>query len=150
MMVNEREKGKTEFDDILFKISQVFSNWSDEGSSMPNSNDENSLFPTFQKINAIERLINLFIRLNQLNSPSEDLRECLNHLTLSVCIFFHGQTPLVSFGPALEYCDKMRKLPPSEGANFPKVASISWDNMVYPENVLAEWKKNKIQKMLEI
>jgi hypothetical protein len=139
---NEREKGKTEFDDILCEISRVFYIWSAKGFIKPNSNNENSLFPTFQKINTIERLTNLFIRLKQLNSPSEDLRKCLNLLTLSVCLLFYGRTPLVSLGPVLEYCDEMRKLPtPSEGFNYPENASDSWNDMKNPENVLAKWKK---------
>jgi hypothetical protein len=56
MIANEREKGKTEFDNILDGVSQAFYNLSVKGFSMPNSNNENSLFPTFQKINTIERM----------------------------------------------------------------------------------------------
>jgi hypothetical protein len=48
----------------------------------------------------------------------------------------------VSLGPVLEYCDKMKKLPtPSKGFDFPKQASLSWNIMKNPENVLAQWKK---------
>jgi hypothetical protein len=142
MIASEREKGKIEFDLILCEASRVFSNFSLEGSNMPDSNNENSLFQTFQEINTIERLNNLFIRFKQLNSPSEKLKKCLNNLALAVCRFFSGRTPLVLSGPVLEYCDEMRKLPsPSEGFDYVENASISWDNMVNPETVLAEWKK---------
>jgi hypothetical protein len=42
----------------------------------------------------------------------------------------------VSFGTVLEYCDEMRKLPsPSEGYDFPKKASISWNKMKNPHNL---------------
>jgi hypothetical protein len=141
MISNEREKGKTEFNHILNGVSKVLYNLSLEGSITPNSNIENSVFPTFQKINTIERLINLFIRLKPLNSPSEGLRNCLNYLSLSVCLLFRGQTPLVSSGTVLEYCDEMRKLPsPSEGYDFPKVAFISWDNLKNPDNVLGKFR----------
>jgi hypothetical protein len=136
MMVNEIEKGKMEFDRILREVSFVFHFW------LAKSNNEKTLFLTFQKINTIERMINFFIRVKQLNSPSENLRECLNRLALSVCLLFHGRAPLVSAAPVLEYCDKMRKSPPpSEGYNFPENISISWNNMKNPENVLSEWKK---------
>jgi hypothetical protein len=38
----------------------------------------------------------------------------------------------------------MRRLPtPSQGYDFPEMATISWYNMKNPENVLAEWKKIK-------
>jgi hypothetical protein len=142
MIGNEREKGKTEFDDILCEVSGVFYNLSVKGSNMPNSNNENSFSPSFQKINTIEKLNDLFIRLKKLNSPSVNLRNCLNYLTLFVCFLFRGRTPPVSFGPVLEHCDKMRKLQkPAEGYKFPEAASISWNNMVNPENVLAECKK---------
>jgi hypothetical protein len=48
----------------------------------------------------------------------------------------------VSSGPVLEYCDEMRTLlSPSEGFDYPKKASLLWDNMTNPEKVLAELKK---------
>jgi hypothetical protein len=103
MIANEREKGKAEFNTILHSFSIVFFNSSLEFSDMPNSNNENSLFPNFQKNNTIERLNNLFVCLNQINSPSEFSKEYLNYLALFVCFFFHGQTPLMSSGPVLEY-----------------------------------------------
>jgi hypothetical protein len=103
MIAKEKEKGKVEFNTILYSFSIAFFNSSFENRDIPNSNDENNLFPTFQKINIIERLNNLFVCLNQINSPSEFSKECLNYLALSVCFFFHGQTPLMSSGPVLEY-----------------------------------------------
>jgi hypothetical protein len=148
IIVNEREKGKTEFDKMLCEISSKFYNLSAGDNCMENPNDENSLFPTFQKINTPERLNNLFIHLKQLDSPSEYLTKCLYFLTLCVSRLFGGQKPLVSYGPVLECCDEMRKLPtPSasdpEGVDYFKQASVLWNCMKNPEDILTEWKNNK-------
>jgi hypothetical protein len=148
--VKERKKRREELDSILEEISRTFQNWSVKGFNSPDTTSgENSLFSELEKMNTIERLSNLFEILKRLRTPSDDLKECLNYIVLTVCILYRGREPPLSCGKILSHCDEIKRSPsPSEGYDYPKWMGVTWRGMQNADRVLNEWKKRDGKKEL--
>jgi hypothetical protein len=132
-LVNERLKGRSEFDEILFWISSLFKLWTAVGADNPTDDGKNALFSKFQEINALETLSNHFTIIKSINLPSEGLKDCLSNIGMFVCLLFVNQTPPLSCGNILNDCFELTKIDDD--------MKSYWEKMINAEDVLNKWKK---------
>jgi hypothetical protein len=136
-MVNAKLKGSDIPDDDLYEMSKLFDNYTVRGFNTPSADGRNGLFSLFEKINVTKRLQNLFTIVEPLKLQSDDLKGCVNDISLSILWLYCGQEPPVSCIPVLKYCSELKNLPsPSEGYDFPRYLSIAWDKLINLNKIL--------------
>jgi hypothetical protein len=120
-------------------VSWLFNNHTLNGSDSPSADGRNSLISLFEKINATKRLGDLFTIVEPLIRQSDDLKNCVNFISLSILHLYHGQEPPVSCFPVLKYCSELRSSFSFFGG-FANAARNALNNLIDPNKILKKGK----------
>jgi hypothetical protein len=131
--LKEIEKGRNDLDNVMNNISMLFYNWTLCGFNNPTPDEKNYLASQFEELQTISRLYNGFVMLKSLIQQSDDVKESLNNLSLTVCNLLRNETPPLLYKPLIRHCWDLRIMDKSK---IQLLANIVWNEMKNPVEIL--------------
>jgi hypothetical protein len=106
-------------------------NTTNNGFNKTGTKEKNIFRNTFELIDGTNRMNKIFDYLHIQQNQTDQEKNIVHRISISICRLFKSDTPPSSFKNVLLYINNLKSSPsPSSGFDFPSSARNSWNGMI--------------------